>query len=437
MTPARWPERRTLAWILNDRCRLEEIGPGYSRERKIHDSVRTAGAPIFIQQNGKASVVGFHVGRAEVGGFNYMVGVKIHSVLGALRATLLTRGPDHAADLRGNPSRRPSPRRLTFVSTAPAAPASPSPSPTGPGPVESPGQAAMPAWIRYAMLANLVAQIGIVVTGGLVRVTGSGLGCPTWPQCVPGSFTPVRHQAESYHKYIEFGNRTLTSVVTLTAVLALLAAVAHRRRVGAGRRWTAVGAAPVALVLAQAVIGGVTVLLDLSPAWVSLHFLVSIALVVVSGLLYLGTGAPVPVCHRPELRRLTAALSVLAVVVLCLGTLVTGAGPHSGDADTPSRFNLDPRGMSWLHADVVMLFVGLVVALVLVVRLTAAGGALWRRSLWLLGVTLAQGVVGYLQYFTDLPILLVVLHMLGAALLTLAMTAVAAAVIGTKSLTGG
>jgi heme a synthase len=313
-----------------------------------------------------------------------------------------------------------------------------SPSPTGAGPSTPPPAQALPGWIRAAALANLLAQIGIVVTGGLVRVTASGLGCPTWPQCVPGSFTPVAHQAESYRKYIEFGNRTLTFVVTAAAVAVLIATVAYRRRVaGTGRRLLVLGAAPVALTLAQAVIGGITVLLHLSPGWVALHFLVSIALIALSGALYLTLGrAPVPALRRREVRWITALLAVVAVVVLVMGTVVTGAGPHSGDADTPSRYALDPRDASWLHADVVMLFVGLVVALVLAVRLSGGSATLRRRASWLLGITLAQGVVGYVQYFTDLPILLVVLHMLGAALLTLAVSAVVAGVLGTAALDG-
>jgi cytochrome c oxidase assembly protein subunit 15 len=328
------------------------------------------------------------------------------------------------------------------VSTVPAPPASPS-SPTDPssgaGGPPSPGGPAvgdLPRWVRPALLANLVAQIAIVVTGGLVRVTGSGLGCPTWPRCVGGSFTPVAHQAESYHKYIEFGNRTLTSVLVATSVAALVATFAVRRRRDTGARFLVLGLSPFVLVLAQAILGGITVLVGLSPATVAAHFLGSAALIVVSALLYLAIGEPVVASDRRELRWITAGVAVLAAVVLVLGTVVTGSGPHSGDADTPARFGFDPRDVAWLHADAVWLFVGLVVALVLVARLTGADAALRRRAGWLLVVTLGQGVIGYVQYATHLPRPLVVLHMLGAALLTLAVTAVAAGVVGTRKLTG-
>lgn len=322
------------------------------------------------------------------------------------------------------------------MSTVPAPPASPSPSAGRPLP---PGRAAsddLPRWVRPALLVNLIAQIGIIVTGGLVRVTGSGLGCPTWPECVPGSFTPVEHQAESYHKYIEFGNRTLTSVLVATAVAALLATVAVRRRRDTGTRFLVLGWTPIVLVLAQAVIGGISVLVGLSPISVAIHFLVSIVLIVGSALLYLATGPVVPANRRRELRWITAGVAFLAAVVMVLGTVVTGSGPHSGDADTPARFGFDPRDVAWLHADAVWLFVGLVFALVLTARLTGAGAALRSRSRWLLGITLGQGVIGYVQYATDLPILLVVLHMLGAALLAVAVTAVVAGVIGTAAITG-
>jgi cytochrome c oxidase assembly protein subunit 15 len=286
-------------------------------------------------------------------------------------------------------------------------------------------------------LINLIAQIGIFVTGGLVRVTASGLGCTTWPNCVPGSFTPVAHQAQGWHKYVEFGNRTLTSVLTVTAIGALLSAIAYRRRTGAPRRMLWLGALPILLVLLQAVIGGISVLVKLSPIWVSSHFLGSVALVVVSTLLLVAVSRrPVPAHTRRELRWIAAAVAAVGIVVIVLGTVVTGSGPHSGDADAPNRLGFDPRDVSWLHADVVCLFVGLAVALLLVVRLTGGSDWLRRRSVELVGITLAQGLVGYVQYFTRLPGALVVVHMLGAALLTVSITAVCAGVVGARALNG-
>jgi cytochrome c oxidase assembly protein subunit 15 len=325
-------------------------------------------------------------------------------------------------------------RRLAAVSTLPAPPTSPSPSGSGPTTPVS-GSGAVPAWVRPALMINLIAEIGIVVTGGLVRLTGSGLGCPTWPRCVPGSFTPVAFQAQGYHKYIEFGNRLLTSVVSLAALAALMAAVVFARRTGASRRIVALGSTPLVLVAVQAVVGGISVRVGLSPISVATHFLVSMVLVAASALLWLATGrSPVPTGRR-EVRWITAGVGVLAAVVLVLGTVVTGSGPHSGDADRPTRFGFNPRDVSWLHADAVWLFVGLVVALALAVRLTGADAVLRRRVIWLLAVTLAQGVIGYVQYALHVPILLVMLHMLGASLLVVAVTAVSAGVVGTDTLT--
>jgi cytochrome c oxidase assembly protein subunit 15 len=327
------------------------------------------------------------------------------------------------------------------MSTAPAAPtgSSPIPSAAGAGSTPSDGTepGALPGWIWTAQLVNLIAQIGIFVTGGLVRVSGSGLGCPTWPQCVKGSFTPTSVQAQGWHKYVEFGNRTLTSVLTVTAIVALASAIAYRRRTGAGRRVVVLGTLPIVLVLVQAVIGGISVLVKLSPISVAAHFLGSIALVVVSTLLLVAVSRrQVPAHSRREVRWIAAAVAAVGTVVIVLGTMVTGSGPHSGDATQPARFGFNPRDVSWLHADAVCLFVGLVVALLLVVRLT--GGADWlrRRSLELVGITLLQGLIGYVQYFTHLPSALVVVHMLGAAVLTVGITAVCAGVLGNRALTG-
>ena len=274
---------------------------------------------------------------------------------------------------------------------------------------------------RRIFLAGIVAQVGIVVTGGLVRLTGSGLGCPTWPECVPGSYTPVREQPEGYHVYIEYGNRLLTFVVTLAVVACILAAWRHRPR----RRPLVLLAAGQALgVVGQAVLGGITVLTDLHPATVAAHFLLSMVLVALAVALYergneSGDAPPRPLV-RPELRWLGRALAGLAVAVLVLGTVVTGSGPHSGDADEPARFGLDPKTMSWLHADVVLVFLGVTVSLLLALRLTDAPRRAVARAAVLLGVSLAQGAVGYVQYFTGLPEAVVALHMLGATLVWIA-----------------
>ncbi|KQZ90820.1 cytochrome oxidase assembly protein [Phycicoccus sp. Root563] len=272
------------------------------------------------------------------------------------------------------------------------------------------------------MLLNLVVEVLIVVTGGLVRLTGSGLGCPTWPQCVPGSYTPVRHQAEGFHRYIEFGNRTLTSVVGIAALLAIVAIV-----VWADRRRDLLVPAVVVLggVVVQAVLGGITVLTGLSPVTVAAHFLVSMGLVTAAALLYYraqGPAGPRTLSVHPFVERLGRATCAVAAVVLALGTVVTGSGPHSGDADEPARLGFDPRTVSWLHADAVMLFVGLVVATWVAARLTGTTSAPGRAWAAVLAVTVLQGVVGYTQYFTGLPWAVVVVHMLLASLLVVTLT---------------
>jgi len=276
-------------------------------------------------------------------------------------------------------------------------------------------------WLRRVLLVNLILEIGIVVTGGLVRLTGSGLGCPTWPQCVPGSFIPVPHQEQGFHKLIEFGNRTLTSVVGIAALLVIVAIWRWAPNRRALRR---ISVLPLLGVLLQAVLGGITVLAGLNPALVAAHFLASMVLVSLSTyLLYrVGEGDDVPVALvRPEIRSAAWVTAGLGAVILILGTVVTGSGPHSGDAATP-RFGFDPRTISWLHADTVMLFAGLVVAVLLAVHLTASDPR--PRKVWhaVLGVTVLQGLIGYAQYLTGLPEALVLVHMLGASLLTVSLT---------------
>ena len=283
----------------------------------------------------------------------------------------------------------------------------------------------LPRWARWVLVANLVTEIGIVVTGGLVRLTGSGLGCPTWPQCVPGSYTPVVQQPQGIHKYIEFGNRTLTSVVGVVALAALVAVVLDVRRRSRPRRLITLAAVPLVGVLAQAVLGGITVLTHLSPGTVAAHFLVSALIVVASTVLLVRaqqSDGPARPLVRPELVLMGWALAALTAVVVVLGTVVTGSGPHSGDADSPARLGLDPRAMSWLHSDSVLVWFGVVLALLVALRLTDGPRPARRAAVVTLGVGLAQGLVGYVQYATGLPVVAVALHMLGACLLVVAVT---------------
>ncbi|MBO1754121.1 heme A synthase [Allobranchiibius sp. CTAmp26] len=272
------------------------------------------------------------------------------------------------------------------------------------------------AWI------NLAVEILIVGTGGLVRLSGSGLGCPRWPECVNGSLTPVRHQAQEWHKYVEFGNRMLTSLVSIVAVLLILAIIGHRRSSASDRR----ALLPPALgvlggIALQAVVGGISVLTDLNPAIVALHFLISMVLVATSAWVVwqLREHRLVPV--RREVRLLGAGTAAVAGLVLMLGTAVTGAGPHSGDATHPARFGFSPRSAAWLHADMVMLFSGLVVAMLVATSLVGARTAL-RRWRLVAVITVLQGIVGYTQYFLGVPGALVLVHMLMACLLVVALT---------------
>ncbi|WP_372595109.1 heme A synthase [Actinotalea sp.] len=276
---------------------------------------------------------------------------------------------------------------------------------------------------RRIVLANLVAQVLIVVTGGAVRLTGSGLGCSTWPQCEPGQFTPVRHEATSWHPFIEFGNRTLTGVLV---VIAVATAWAVWRQAGRARPLRLLALVPIVGVLVQAVLGGLTVLVQLHPALVGSHFLLSMVLVAASTQLLLRLDQPDTGARwdaTGPVRAIGLLTVPLAVVMLVLGSVTTGTGPHSGDEDAPYRFALDPVAVTRAHSVSVWLYVAALVALVVLVHRSATTSPLLRGRLRvLLLVTLAQGLVGYVQYFTGLPGWMVALHMLGASVLVIAQT---------------
>lgn len=289
---------------------------------------------------------------------------------------------------------------------------------------------AAPTWLRRIFLANLVAQTGIVVTGGLVRLTGSGLGCPTWPQCAPGSFVPTEEQAESWHKYVEFGNRLLTFVLGILAIAAIAGAIAWRRKVKASgnaprKPIMILAAVPLIGTLAQAVLGGITVLTGLNPVTVAAHFLVSMVIIAFCVVLFYRAGEtgdqPLVRLSPAPVRALANGTVAVGAFVLVLGTIVTGSGPHSGDADTPARFPLDPAQVAWLHADSVLLFIGLMIGLYVALKVTDSPASAVRATMILIGISLAQGIVGYVQYFTGLPWLVVLLHMLGACLVWIAL----------------
>jgi cytochrome c oxidase assembly protein subunit 15 len=283
----------------------------------------------------------------------------------------------------------------------------------------------LPRWIRGIFIANLVAQSGIIVTGAVVRLTGSGLGCPTWPECVEGSYTPTVRQEEGIHKVIEFGNRLLTFVVAIIAIAVLVAVIANivsRKRAGLPQRRAIIILAMIPFVgtAAQAVLGGITVLTGLNPLTVSAHFLVSMGLVTAAVALVARSGdlgdQPIAYLAPKPVRFLAWLLVSVAGIVVVLGVITTGSGPHSGDAETESRFGFDPRTIAWLHADTVFLFIGLLIGFVITLMLFKSTGTMRKRTILLIAVTLTQGFIGYIQYFTGLPSALVAIHVLGAVL---------------------
>jgi heme a synthase len=268
------------------------------------------------------------------------------------------------------------------------------------------------ALVSRVALANAIANGAIVITGGAVRLTGSGLGCPTWPRCTDESFVATPELAG--HGVIEFGNRLLTFVLTAIAIATVVAVFRSARR--DLRRLAALSLLGIP---AQALLGGITVLTGLNPWTVAAHFLVSMVLVAIATTLWLRSREPgvgQPLLRRP-FPMLIRGIAVVTAAVLVLGTVVTGSGPHSGDPEA-GRTGLDPELVSQLHADVVFLLIGLTVALLVALYATDSPGRVRGAARDLLIVQLAQGVIGYVQYFTDLPIVLVLLHMLGAVLIT-------------------
>jgi cytochrome c oxidase assembly protein subunit 15 len=270
--------------------------------------------------------------------------------------------------------------------------------------------------LRRLAFAALIANVAIVITGGAVRLTGSGLGCPEWPTCTADSVLPAPGgEVAVWHQAIEFGNRILAFVVLAVTVAAFVAAWRQRHRRDEVVR-------PAALLLtgvaAQGVVGGITVLTALHPLIVAAHFLLSIAVITAAVVFHdraRRPGATARLVIRRELRHAERVLLVVLAAVLALGTLVTASGPHAGDANTP-RLGIDPQLISHFHADGVFLLLGLAIALRFGLRATDAPPAPRRAATTLLGVVLAQGTIGYLQYFTGLPEILVGAHLLGACL---------------------
>lgn len=269
--------------------------------------------------------------------------------------------------------------------------------------------------LRTALFGVLLfLQGALVLTGGAVRLTGSGLGCPTWPECTPGSYTPVPHQAEGQlHAWIEFGNRLLTFALLFSALSAVIYVLKTGRR-----DLRSLAAGQVLGIFGQGVLGGITVLTHLHPLPVAGHLLLSMFLIAGATSLYSRRHSPSVKINAPTktISVISQLHIVVAFVVLILGTIVTGSGPHAGD-EKARRFGFDIQTIAWLHADAVIFLMGLTLAFLV----TASLGRSSKRAIYIfLGVSLAQGAIGYTQYFTGIPEALVAAHLAGATIFWIA-----------------
>jgi len=276
---------------------------------------------------------------------------------------------------------------------------------------------------RLARLPALLlgAQIALIITGGAVRLTKSGLGCPTWPECAKGSYLPSVHQSEPLiNIWIEFANRMLTFVLVLIAIVTFGWVLKTGRK-----NLRLLAFLQILGILGQGVLGGITVLTKLNPTAVASHLLLSIALIYGAVVLNERSrnypkAAPLT---RPGilLVRLVFSLTLLVIIV---GTVVTGTGPHAGDQAAP-RYNFDIRMVTWLHADLVIALCGAILALYLLLKLAPITTSTQSREDHLklmrtfVFLVLVQGSIGYLQYFTGVPAILVGLHLLGLSLVWL------------------
>jgi cytochrome c oxidase assembly protein subunit 15 len=270
--------------------------------------------------------------------------------------------------------------------------------------------------ISAKLLSFLVfLQAALIVTGGSVRLTGSGLGCPTWPECTPGSYTPIPNQAEGQlHAWIEFGNRLLTFVLFFCAVAVVIIAIRKSKFANNRQRIRLLAGLQVLGILGQGILGGITVLTDLHPLTVASHYLLSIFLIAGAiSLRYELIGVKTQEVEG-VLRFFVPILLWLTLLVLIAGTVVTGSGPHAGD-DEAERFGFDPRTVSIIHADLVIALIVTTVILFFVAR-QMGSKEIGRRLGIFIVIILAQGLIGYIQYFTDLPEALVAAHLIGSTI---------------------
>ncbi|MFD9622337.1 heme A synthase [Streptomyces virginiae] len=280
-----------------------------------------------------------------------------------------------------------------------------------------------PRTVQRAALAALVMSVVIVVTGGAVRLTGSGLGCDTWPKCTDDSL--IVTQEQGFHGAIEFGNRMLTYVLSAAVGWAIVAA-------RSAKPWrhslTRLGWIQFAIVMANAVLGGITVLTGLNPYSVAGHFLLATALITVTTVTWQrtreGDGAPRPRVPGP-VRKLSWALLATTLVLIAAGTVVTGSGPHAGDSSEIKRMPFDWDTTAHVHAVAAWVVCALGIAMWLVLRVVDAPADTRARARDLLIVLLAQGAIGYVQYATQVPEALVAAHMLGSCLVWIAVVRIA------------
>ncbi|MET9496802.1 COX15/CtaA family protein [Streptomyces sp. NPDC006552] len=271
-----------------------------------------------------------------------------------------------------------------------------------------------PRTVRRAALSAVVMTVVIVVTGGAVRLTGSGLGCPTWPKCTDGSLTATSEMG--FHGAIEFGNRMLTYVLCAAVGWAIIAARSEKPW---RRSLTRLGWAQFWIVMGNAVLGGIVVLVGLNPYTVAAHFILTTALLTVAVVMWQrtqeGDTAPRPLVGA-AIKQLVWFLLAATALLVAVGTVVTGAGPHAGDSSDVHRMPLDWETVAKGHAVLAWIVVTLTFALWFVLKAVDAPKGPLHRTRDLFLILLAQGVIGYVQYFTDLPEVLVGLHMLGSAL---------------------
>ncbi|MEY4035224.1 MAG: hypothetical protein RLZZ311_401 [Actinomycetota bacterium] len=262
---------------------------------------------------------------------------------------------------------------------------------------------------RLAQLL-LTLQALLVLTGGAVRLSGSGLGCPTWPECTSDSYTPVAGQAEgALHSWIEFGNRLLTFALFFAAVAVVIAVLRARRHDLRLLALTQIGG-----IFAQGVLGGITVLTHLNPLSVASHFLLSIALIAAAHTLVIRSEGDR--ISAPQKQLAISIHTALTFIVIVAGTLLTGAGPHAGDAAAP-RLNIHIATLAAIHG---FLVVALLLLTVFAIYRSSGESELQKYLIIFLAVALAQGLIGYIQYLHGVPQLLVAAHMLGSALLWIA-----------------